>query len=113
MTQPQHALSWHTWYAKARWLRRRNAQLREHPLCAMCAQRGVVTPATIVDHIAPHNGNWTAFVTGALQSLCKTCHDGPKQVEQHRGYLDDIGADGWPIDPRHPSNRYDRKRGRV
>ena len=37
---------------------------------------GVATPAVIVDHVVPHQGDYIAFWTGALQSLCKPHHDG-------------------------------------
>jgi hypothetical protein len=41
---------------------------------------------------------------GELQSLCKFHHDSAKQQEEKMGYRSDIGADGWPMDPRHPVN---------
>lgn len=69
----------------SKWQRAREAFLREHPLCRMCAESGQVTPATLVDHIrafrAPDGSineklrwsrtNW--------QSLCTPCHSGDKQ----------------------------------
>ena len=60
----------------ARWRRARRAFLARHPLCARCAARGRLAPATVVDHVTPHRGdpglfwderNWAA--------LCKPCHD--------------------------------------
>ena len=39
------------------------------------------------------------------QALCKSHHDGAKQSEDRRGYSTAVGADGWPLDPRHPVNR--------
>jgi len=36
--------------------------------------RGIVTAANVVDHVTPHRGDWNAFVTGELQSLCEPCH---------------------------------------
>jgi 5-methylcytosine-specific restriction enzyme A len=101
----QHRNSWHRWYDCARWQRLRDHQLREHPLCAFCLQRSLVVPAQVVDHVEPHNGNWTAFVTGKLQSLCKVCHDSEKRTIDLRGYSTKIGEDGWPLDPRHPAYR--------
>jgi 5-methylcytosine-specific restriction enzyme A len=97
--------AWDAWYCLERWRRRRRAQLLREPLCAFCLKRGLVTPATIADHITPHRGDWNAFILGALQSLCKPCHDSSKKVEERRGYLPDVGPDGWPTDPRHPANR--------
>ncbi len=57
-------------YDSARWHRIRKLQLAEHPLCKFCAERGIVTPATICDHVEPHRGDINKFWVGALQSLC-------------------------------------------
>jgi len=64
-----------------RWQKRREAQLSEHPLCAYCDRKGIVTPATIADHITPHRGN-AALFDGPLQSLCTTCHSSDKAREE-------------------------------
>lgn len=71
----------------------------------MCLQQGKVEPACIADHIEPHRGDEMAFWFGPLQSLCKQHHNGAKQMLEHRGYDKAIGADGWPVDPKHPANR--------
>jgi len=92
------------WYGTAKWRRRAKRQLREHPLCAKCANRGVVTPASIADHIEPHRGRYEFFWFGDLQSLCANCHNSFKQFEERNGYSTAIDRDGWPIDPRHPAN---------
>jgi len=34
----------------------------------------MVTMADIADHIESHHGDWNAFLTGELQSLCSACH---------------------------------------
>jgi len=75
------------------------------PLCTMCSQRGVLTPATIADHITPHHGDANLFWLGKLQSLCKPCHDRGKRLLETCGYHNDIADDGWPIDPKHPANQ--------
>ena len=82
----------------------RRAQLRKEPLCAYCLRKGLVTAATVADHIVPHKGDARSQWTGPLQSLCHSCHVGEKAVEEHRGYSDQIGLDGLPIDPKHPIN---------
>ena len=98
-------VTWADFYKTARWQRLRRAQLREHPLCVFCLERGHVSAATIADHIQPHKGDWTAFCTGKLQSLCEPCHKATKrQIELH-GYRTDIGLDGYPTDPNHPFNQ--------
>lgn len=99
----RHSEPWHGWYSSTVWQKLRKHQLMEHPLCKFCAEKSLVVPATIVDHVQPHRGNWTAFRTGALQSLCKSCHDSDKRLEELRGYSTEIGLDGWPVDRRHPA----------
>jgi 5-methylcytosine-specific restriction protein A len=98
---------WDCWYSTARWARIRRYQLLEHPLCKYCAERGIVTPATICDHVEPHRGDVNKFWLGPFQSLCKSCHDSTKRLVETRGFRPDIGLDGWPIDPRHPCYQYD------
>ena len=95
------------WYGLRRWRNRARHQLREHPLCAMCLRDGIVTPAYAADHVEPHRGNEHSFWNGALQSLCMTHHNVTKQREELDGYTSNVDADGWPIDPRHPSNARD------
>lgn len=60
----------------ARWRRARRLHLAEHPLCVSCEAAGIVTPATVVDHIRPHRGDARLFWDQRnWQSLCKVCHD--------------------------------------
>jgi len=91
------------WYCRAEWRRRRAHQLRLSPLCKMCQEQGVVRPATVVDHVEPHRGDYNKFRLGALQSLCLDHHVGAKHVEELRGYSTAIGIDGMPVDSRHPA----------
>ena len=92
-------------YSTARWQRIRRYQLLEYPLCKYCAEHGLVTAATICDHIEPHGGDVNKFWLGPFQSLCKPCHDSAKRFVETRGYRPDVGLDGWPLDPNHPANR--------
>ena len=94
-------VEWADFYKTAGWKRLRQLQLRQHPLCEFCLERGIVTAANVVDHVTPHRGDWTKFVTGELQSLCEPCHKSAKLY----GYRTDIGFDGLPTDPNHPFNR--------
>ncbi|MBV9725745.1 MAG: HNH endonuclease [Gammaproteobacteria bacterium] len=59
----------------------------------------------MVDHIEPHRGDWTAFMTGDLHSLCEPCHKSAKRQIELRGYRYDLGLDGYPTDPNRPFNR--------
>lgn len=91
-------------YGKQRWRKRSLFQLREQPLCRMCEDHGVATPADVADHIIPHNGNEMLFWYGKLQSLCFSCHNSSKAQLEAKGYVKDIGVDGYPVDPLHPFN---------
>src|SRR5215510_5194439 len=90
----------------ARWKRLSRYHRRNNPLCAECLAHGIVTPAQVVDHIVPRAqrpdltwepSNW--------QSLCTSCHNGRKQIIEHKNFSKDIGIDGWPTHPNHPANR--------
>ncbi|HEY2531223.1 MAG TPA: HNH endonuclease [Xanthobacteraceae bacterium] len=98
-------VEWAAFYKTSRWQRLRRLQLRQEPLCKFCLERGIVTAAIVVDHVQPHRGDWTAFVTGELQSLCEPCHKSVKREIELRGYRTDIGLDGLPTDANHPANR--------
>ena len=89
-------------YRNAIYQRRRKLQLQENPLCERCLNDGLVTPATVTDHVIPHRGDVNIFLMGPLQSLCYVCHNSLKKREEFRGYQTDIGPDGYPQDSRHP-----------
>ena len=60
----------------ARWRRYRKAYLAEHPLCALCAKKGITRAATTVDHIIPHRGNYELFWDPKNhQPLCEEHHN--------------------------------------
>jgi 5-methylcytosine-specific restriction enzyme A len=84
---------WRNWYSRSDWRHRRAHQLAKEPLCRVCALMGRTTPATVVDHIEPHGGNLTKFLTGALTSMCERCHNAKRG-----GSIRATGADGYPID---------------
>lgn len=67
----------------------------------MCAALGLVTEATIADHVTPHRGDYDLFWHGELQSLCKPCHDGPKKHLEVSGHLRGCDVNGRPLDPTH------------
>lgn len=69
-------------YRSMRWRRLRQQQLQAEPLCRTCDEVGVITPATICDHVEPHRGDPVKFWAGPFQSLCKPCHDTVKQREE-------------------------------
>ena len=71
---------------------------------ASSRQYGRVTAAT-VDHVVPRKGDWTAFCTSELQSLCEPCHTSTKRQSELRSYRTDIGLEGSPSAPHDPFNR--------
>ena len=80
------------------WRRLRAAILGERPLCQHCLDRGVIEPATEVDHV---DNDPTDNRPEALQSLCKPCHS--RKTQRDRGHKVAMGcdADGYPLDPDH------------
>lgn len=71
-----NSAAWHHLY-DASWQRYRRAYLAEHPLCVVCRRdRQDLIPATVVDHIEPHEGDLELFWDPANhQATCKPCHD--------------------------------------
>ena len=58
----------------AQWQRVRAAQLRRHPLCEDCGERGYVTEASEVHHVVALRLGGMRLDYGNLRSLCKGCH---------------------------------------
>ena len=99
---------YHHLYNTAAWKQARSAQLSAHPLCRMHLELGHTVPATVADHIKAHRGDLGLFLDrGNLQSLCKACHDGHKQAQEHNpgGVLRGAGLNGKPLDLAHPWHR--------
>ena len=88
--QRRVSAAWHGWYSLPVWTKRlRPEQLLREPFCRACAEQGIRTTATVVDHIRPFRGDWALFVDAANhQSLCKYHHDqktAREQAEEIRG----------------------------
>ena len=72
-------------------------QLSMQPLCQSCLTRGIVTPATEVDHVFP----WRrigpqAFYRNLFQSLCHDCHSSKTQDERRGVFIHWVG--GKPVE---------------
>lgn len=94
----------------ARWQRARDEKRRNEPRCEMCLERGLIVPATVVDHIVSiRERPDLRLVQSNLRSLCKRCHDQRTAFDQsiHRGHTRRLGCDasGWPIGQDHLWNR--------
>lgn len=93
-------------YKSSAWLKGRLVFLAQNPLCKRCFDAKRTTPATVVHHVKPHKGDLTLFFDWRnWEPICAPCHDIDAQGEEARGFSKAIGADGWPSDARHPSNR--------
>src|SRR5215831_3516542 len=73
----------HRWYGTASWARRRAHQLMIEPLCRLCLQHGIVTPATVADHVTPHRGDFTAFRFGQAAACAPTATTGSTGIMPH------------------------------
>jgi hypothetical protein len=73
-------------------------QLRDRPLCASCAEWGIVTRAKVCVVADGH------YKHSAVVSLCEKCAMATARSIAKYGYRPDIGLDGYPLDPRHPAN---------
>ena len=88
--QRKASAGYHGWYMLPIWTDRlRPAQLLREPFCRECARQYPPsdprhrTPATVVDHVVPHCGDWDVFIDSTnLQSLCKRHHDIKTAQEQ-------------------------------
>lgn len=79
-----------------RWRKARAVFLRCNPLCVgpACAGAGLITPATVVDHIIPHKGDKALFWDETnWQPMCASCHSAKTAGE-------DMGA--WRPGQRGP-----------
>ena len=72
----------------------------------------MVVPAVAVDHVKPHKNDPVIFWFGELQSLCASHHNRSKKQLETRGYVNDIGPDGWPLDRNHPVHRVARQQNK-
>ncbi|MBR4538614.1 MAG: HNH endonuclease [Clostridia bacterium] len=72
-SREQPGAPYHTW----RWTKLSRAIRVEQPLCAECKRRGIIRPATCVDHIEPWPicGEQGFFDRRNLQPLCDDCNN--------------------------------------
>lgn len=61
-------------YHTAAWTRLSKAYRQAHPLCEMCAKRGITTPSEVVDHIIPVALCDDFFDESNWQALCRKCN---------------------------------------
>lgn len=89
-----------------KWQKARLTFLAANPVCIRCEARGIMTPATVVNHRIPHRGDLKLFWNRRnWEAVCKPHHDGEIQSEERSGIVRGVDASGRPTDPSHPWNR--------
>lgn len=67
-----------------RWNRERGIYLQQHPLCVECIKQDKTVPATVVDHIIPHKGDYELMWNrDNWNPLCEMHHNQKTGREQH------------------------------
>lgn len=62
-------------YHSYRWWKLSKRYRKQHPLCAECQRKGIIAPATCVDHIIPYPICKDYFFDESnLQPLCDKCN---------------------------------------
>lgn len=90
----------------AGWKRLRAQVLAEEPLCRMCAARGLVAPATDVDHIEDSREDYTDDNSREnLQALCHECHSLKTAASMDKSIYLGCDVNGIPLDPANPWNK--------
>ena len=75
----------------------RKARLAAEPLCRRCKERGIVTAATVPDHILPL-AQGGEDVDSNIRCLCRPCHEIVTAEQFGHRQAQPIGDDGWPTD---------------
>lgn len=82
------------------WDRYSKRRMREQPLCIGCLAAGFTVPATVTDHVVPHDGDKTLFWDRSNhQSACGTlCHSRVKQILETRWRRGELSAGDLRLD---------------
>jgi 5-methylcytosine-specific restriction protein A len=77
-------------------VRQRRRRLRAEPLCRDCKEKGLITAATVPDHIVPLARGGTDNDSN-IRCLCDSCHK--LRTAEQFGFKQKqaAGPDGWPI----------------
>lgn len=77
----------------SRWQRLRAVVLSQEPLCRHCNERGIVTPATDVDHVS---GDPSDNRPENLAGLCHACHSLKTAADHGKRVNQGCDVDGLP-----------------
>jgi len=98
-------------YYTARWRALRKAKLQAQPWCEICARRGRVVAATVVDHKRSIASGGDPFPPlDGLASMCARCHNAKTAARDNPHAFGGgspiafkgCDANGLPIDDNHP-----------
>lgn len=71
-------------YNTTEWRRERRCYLDHNPLCVKCEERGILRPATVVDHKIRHKDNLELFWdVSNWAALCARCHNSKSARESN------------------------------
>lgn len=70
-------------YNATKWRKDRAAHLAENPLCVLCKKAGILSDATVSDHIKPVRQGGDLWDWSNRQGLCETCHNQKRGRESH------------------------------
>ena len=73
---------WRALYKTPEWQAIRAQVLAAEPLCRRCQAEGLITAATVVNHVERHHGDPVKFFAGPFEPLCKPHHDGEVQRQE-------------------------------
>jgi 5-methylcytosine-specific restriction protein A len=71
-------------YQSKAWKKFRKIYLAENPTCAECKKEGVITEATVVDHVIQRIKGGEDFDRNNLQPLCDRHHNIKRAQESNR-----------------------------
>lgn len=83
-------------YNSAGWKSIKARMRSQHPLCASCLSRGIVSSTEHIDHVVPHRQDSVKFMVNVFQGLCAACHT-QKTLLEKQGIYRHYTADG-PVD---------------
>lgn len=87
------------------WKRLRSQYRAAHPLCERCfAKRKAVNAVEVHHKRRCFDDRQLQIDPSNLEALCSACHD-EITASERRGYSKEMDADGYYVDPNHPSNR--------
>jgi 5-methylcytosine-specific restriction protein A len=74
----------------------RARRLKAEPLCRDCADKGLIEPSTVPDHILPLARGGTD-TDANIRCLCEPCHAARTREQFGQRRIVACGEDGWPI----------------